>query len=73
MAAHTVDAGDGPVRIRLADTAHSSAAIKDVAATGPAAVWVTGRHGHACLFPTAFACGYGFNGNPVVRRWTGSS
>ncbi|MCP2340423.1 hypothetical protein [Actinomadura rupiterrae] len=49
----------------------SAAGVDDVAAGGPDNVWFAGLQGYVCI-PFADSCVVQSNGNPVVRRWTGS-
>ncbi|MEU5884294.1 hypothetical protein [Spirillospora sp. NPDC047279] len=51
-----------------------TSALTDVEADSPSDVWVTGIQGAYCLkLPWDLGCRVGSSGNPVIRRWTGSS
>jgi hypothetical protein len=51
-----------------------TAGLTDVSATDPSNVWITGVQGGICIPQIAsWGCSWSSDGNPVARRWNGSS
>ncbi|MQY07277.1 hypothetical protein [Actinomadura macrotermitis] len=71
-AAPAAHAAPEPFRVVPLPFLWPRAYVGSTAADSPTSVWVSGKQGMYCV-PVGLSCALSSDGNPVVRRWTGSA